>query len=354
SRTIGKDFYSYGGGKYDWLGIDDGSRGLPDNFPNKTKFSNATNQEKVELAKQIATNWKVENSSAPVNTSFQASGGFNTKLFKKDFGAILGLTYNRSHRNLEFGNSFYSFDNSNASLLFDYNSHKYSSDVLAGALANFALKLDNNNKITLKNILNVNSSAYTTLRTGLDYEQNSQLGENIRARELAFKSNTFFNTQLGGEHNIKGLKSKVNWYGSFNILDAYVPQQRRVQYNQSRETANAPYLLLMSESRSQKTGSVFYSTLSDYIYNAGGDATINFNLFNNKQTVKAGYLFQVKDRLFNSRPFSIYLPDGTSPLRSVPEDEVFQPGNFDANDPCKFHFDEIIGKQFRYMANSIL
>ena len=354
SRTTGKDFYTYDGGKTDWLGIDDGTRGLSTDFPNKTNFGSATNAQKVELGKRIATHWNVNNGSAPINTSFQASGGFNTKLFKKDFGAILGLTYNRSHRNLEFDNTFYSFDNSNASLLFDYNSHKYSSDVLAGALANFALKLDNNNKISLKNILNVNSSDYTTLRTGLDYEQNSTLGENIRARELAFKSNTFFNTQLAGEHNIKGLSSKFNWYGSFNILDAYTPQQRRVQYNQSRETPNAPYLLLLSESRSQKTGSVFYSTLSDYIYNAGGDVTTNFNLFDKKQTVKAGYLFQVKDRLFNSRPFSIYLTDGTSPLRSVPEDQVFLPENFDANDPRKFKFDEIIGKQFRYMANSIL
>ncbi|HYF31941.1 MAG TPA: TonB-dependent receptor [Chitinophagaceae bacterium] len=354
SRTIGKDFHNYEGGMYDWLGIDDGARALPDGFLNKTQFSNASNTQKTALGKQIATQWAVNKVAAPINASFQLSGGFNTKLFKKDFGAILGLAYNRSHRNLEFDNSFYSFDNSRSSLLFDYNSHKYSSDVLAGALANFALKLNNNHKITLKNILNVNSSDYTTLRTGLDFEQNSAIGENIRARELAFKSNIFFNTQLAGEHNIRALSSKINWYGSFNILDAYIPQQRRVQYNQSRETPNAPYLLLLSESRSQKTGSVFYSTLSDYIYNTGGDITTNFNLFNNKQTVKLGYLFQVKDRLFNSRPFSIYLTDGTSPLRMLPEEQVFAPENFDANDPQKFKFDEIIGKQFRYMANSIL
>lgn len=354
SRTIGRDFYDYDGGKYDFIGIDDGARGLPDGFLDKTQFGNASDAQKVQLGKQIGTQWAVNQRTAPINASFQLSGGFNTKLFKKDFGAILGITYNRSHRNLEFENSFYSFDNSNSSLLFDYNSHKYSSDVLAGVLANFALKLNNNNKITLKNILNVNSSDYTTLRTGLDFEQNSSIGENIRARELAFKSNTFFNTQLGGEHNIPGLKSKINWYGNFNILDAYVPQQRRVQYNQSRETADAPYLLTLSEARSQKTGSVFYSTLSDYIYNGGADITTNFNLFENRQTIKAGYLLQVKDRLFNSRPFSIYLTDGTSPLRQLPEDQVFAPENFEPNDPRKFKFDEIIGKQFRYMANSIL
>src|SRR5690606_37109364 len=62
----------------------------------------------------------------------------------------------------------------------------------------------------------------------------------------------------------------------------------------------------------------------------------------------------VKDRLFDSRPFSVYLVDGTSPLRLLNEDEVFNEANFDAGDPRKFKFDEIIGKQYRYMANSIL
>jgi hypothetical protein len=126
-------------------------------------------------------------------------------LFKKDFGAILGVTYNRTHRNLEFGNRYYSFDNTNASLLFDYSSHKYSSDVLAGALANFSLKLNADNKISLRNILNINSSDYTTLRNGLDYEQNSSLGENLTGTgasiswTLTFRSKSAYNITSQGK-----------------------------------------------------------------------------------------------------------------------------------------------------------
>ncbi|HEX5024221.1 MAG TPA: TonB-dependent receptor [Agriterribacter sp.] len=354
TQTVGKDFYKYAGGKMDWLGIDDGTRALPDHFPTKSEFQELDNAGKVELAKQIATNWSVNSVKVPINASVQLNGGFNTKLFKKDFGAIIGFSYNRTSRNLSFENGFYSFNDNVASLLFDYDNNKYSSDVLAGVLANFSIKLDPNNKISFKNILNVNSSNYTTLRTGLDYEQDPVLGENIRARELGFRSNTFFNTQLIGEHNLPSLRSKIKWYGSFNILDGYIPQQRRVQYNQSKEQPNLPYNLLIGESKSQKTGSVFYSTLSDYIYNVGGDITNRFNLFNLSQTVKGGYLFQVKDRLFDSRPFSNYLIDGTSPLRQESEDHVFDAENFDAADPRKFDFDEIIGKQYRYLANSIL
>lgn len=354
TQTTGKDYYSYEGGSTDWLGLDDGTRALPDMFPTKTNFQALTDAAKVELAKEIATNWSVHKRNAPINTSFQLNGGFNTKLLKKDFGAILGVTYNRSSRNTAFDNEFYSFNNNQGSLLFDYKSNKYSTDVLTGVLANFSVKLNRNHKISFKNILNVNASDYTTLRTGIDFEQDPVFGENIRARELAFRSNTFFNTQLTGEHNIGSVGTRINWFGSFNILDGYVPQQRRVQYNQSGQDLDAPYSLLIGESRSQKTGSIFYSMLSDYIYNAGGDITQRFRLLGQRQTVKAGYLFQLKDRLFDSRPFSIYLVDGTSSLRLLDEDHVFDVSNFDAADPQKFKFDEIIGKQYRYMANSIL
>src|SRR5215203_3158546 len=39
TNTIGKDFYEYKGGKWDWLGVEDGTRALPATFPSKTKFA---------------------------------------------------------------------------------------------------------------------------------------------------------------------------------------------------------------------------------------------------------------------------------------------------------------------------
>ena len=35
TQTIGNDFYTYRGGKLDWLGLDDGTRGLPRRFSNQ-------------------------------------------------------------------------------------------------------------------------------------------------------------------------------------------------------------------------------------------------------------------------------------------------------------------------------
>ncbi len=353
SRTIGKDFYTYTGGNLDWLGFDDGSRALPDNFPTRSTFNEMGADQKTDYGKQLKNIWDTHKGSAPLNAGFQASGGFNTKLFGKKFGAILAANYTKTNRNLDFQNSFYSINGPQADLNFDYHNNKYSEDVLMGGLANFTMQLDNKNKISIKNLFNVNTSDYTTLRTGLDYEFDPVNGERIRASELAFRQNIYFNTQLSGEHTISKANLRLKWFGAFNILDQYIPDQRRTQYNQS-QVVNEPYAMLIANTLSQKSGSRFYSTLSDYIYTAGGDLALPFTWLNNKQTVKGGYFFQVKDRLFDSRPFAIYLPVDNPELRELDESSVFAPENFGSEREKKFGFDEISGDSYRYVANSIL
>lgn len=352
TQTIGKDFYTYEGGKLDWLGMDDGARALPDNIPMKNAFNDLPIQEKTEWGKAFKNNWGINNGNAPLDASMQISGGFNTTLFDKKVGGILALTYSSKNRRLLFDNNFYNITDvgggsqQQADTIYAYDNTRYSKNVLWGGLANFAIQLNNNNKISLKNIFNVNATDYVTLRGGYDYE----FGSPVRARELGFRSNTLFNTQLTGEHNLPGLQSKLKWYGSFTILDQYIPMQRRLQYNDVYLDGN--FTALLGEARSQKSGSIFYSNLSDYIYSAGGDWSTSFNMFDHKQTVKGGYLFQVKDRLYNSRPFSISLPSSSNPaLLELPAEQIFDPANFGADG---FSFDEYGESNFRYLANSIL
>jgi len=360
TQTIGSDFYTYKGGKKDWLGFDDGTRALPNAFPHKAHFNLLTAQQKTDIGKSLENVWSADRNGSKflpaLNSSLGLNGGFNQLLGKKNkLGGIFAVTYNKSNKRLDYNNAFFGVQNKTASLNFDYHNEKYSEDVLAGALGNLTLQLGNNNKVSFKNILNVNTTDYVIKRTGKDYESDPVNGENIRATELSFKANTFFNTQLTGDHNLPLLKSKLRWYGSFSILDQYIPDQRRIQYNQNISTdANAPYSVLISNTRSQKTGSSYFGFLNDYVYTTGGDASKNFQLFGLAQTVKGGYMLQVKDRLFDSRPLSIYLATDNPTLRQLPEDLIFSPENFGNGTDNKFGFDELSGSQFRYIANTIL
>ncbi len=355
TNTIGKDFYTYKGGKLDWLGIDDGARALPGSFPLKNAFASIPYDQKITYGQQLAAgSWAAEqkNGLNTLGSSFLINGGFNKTIFKKQLGGTFALTYLRSVRNTDFTNQFFTINDTKADPTFSYNNNRYNQEILWGALANFSLKLNAKNKISLKNLFNINSSDYTTLRNGVDYDFGAD-GTRVKATELGFRNITFFNTVLSGEHFITPLSSKFTWFGGFTVLDQYIPGQRRLQYNQTDTAINAPYQALLSNTLSQKSGSLYYSNLNDYIYNAGGDITTNFNLFSQKQSVKGGYNLQIKDRLFNARPFAITLPSNNPTLLSLNESQIFNAANFGAADN-QFHFDENPGIYFRYLANTIL
>ncbi len=360
TQTIGKDFYTYKGGKLDWLGIDDGFREIPSSLPVKSKFASLERENKSELGKLFKNVWSADKSTSnflpEMNRSFQLSGGINKNLGKNSkLGAVLALNYNQSIKRTDYlMNRLFTVQSDVADVSYDYQDKKYSRDILWGGLANFTLQLGTNNKISFKNLFNVNATNYATERTGKDFDFIPGAGANVRATELALKSNMFFNTSLSGDHNLVGLKTKLHWYGNFNILDQYIPDQRRIQYVQDT-AANAPYKLLIGASQSsQKSGSRYYGFLNDYNYTAGGDITKSFKLFGQDQQIKGGYFFQVKDRLFDSRPFAIYLPSDNPALILLPADKVFSPENFGNGTDNKFGFNEISGDQYRYIANTIL
>ena len=350
SNTIGKDFLQSPGGKWDWLGIEDGTRTMPAAFPSGNTFSNLSKEEKAEWGKKFRNNWEAQTGSAPLNSSFQLNGGGTKMIFGKKVAGIFALTYNQTNRRLPFDNAIIA--NDNGDLEVKYNNNKFSRDVLAGALANITVQLNSNNKISFKNLINVNTSDFVIDRyDGRDYiVTGGGAGDKVKAQELGFRQNTFFNTQLVGEHNLTNTATKLKWYGGFNILDQYIPDQRRLFYTQDGTDPNAAFIALLTEG-SQKSGSIFYSNLSDYIYNAGGDLTQSFNLGKNKHSVKAGYLFQVKDRLYNSRPFSV--STNSNAIKALTADKIFAAENFgEGND--KVQLANLSGLAYRYIANSIL
>lgn len=348
TQTIGKDFYEDKAGKTDWLGIDDGTRALPSSYTRKAEFDVLTASEKTVIGKKMRNAWMGTLSTAPLNASFDINGGFNTKLLGKTVGGTLGIVYNKSNRILNLVNRSNSLSGNVFSVNYDLIDTRFAQDVSIGALGSFSIQLNSLNKISLKSIINVNSTNFISNRNGIDYNRDEQ----ISGSEITFKQNTFFTSQIAGEHII-AKPIKLKWYGAFNILDGYIPDQRRILYSKSR-TGTDPYRLIVSNTLSQQSGSRIFQDLSDYIYTAGGDLTNTFNLFGQKQSLKAGYMLQVKDRLYDAKLFANYLPLDNDALRQLTADKVFAEENFGDGTGDKFGFDAIKGRNFRYLANTIL
>jgi outer membrane receptor protein involved in Fe transport len=346
TATTGKDFYKEKRGGLDWLGIDDGARALPSGYSTKSAFDMLSPAEKTAIGKQFDNRWVAEKSTAPLNVSFQANGGFATTLGKKKLGGSFGINYSSSNNHYVNPNRQDYIDPVNHDIThgFEYLDHLYQHDISTGALGSLSLQLNPRNKISLKSIINVNTVNRITQRTGFDYTR----GDSIKGSEFLFRQNTFFTSQLSGEHGLTK-KIKLKWYGAFNILDGYIPDQRRILYTKS--TSGDPYRLLISNSLAQNSGSRIYQALSDYIYTTGGD--INWT-YSKSHSLKAGYMLQVKDRLFDAKLFAVYLPQDNDALRLLGPCEVFDPANFGDGTGNKFGFDAIKGNTFRYMANTIL
>ncbi len=347
TQTTGKSFYLYEGGKFDWLGIDDGTRALPNAFPKvRGKFIPLDDQDKYALSKLFKNNWAVNKITGLPNSSFQLNGGYvNRGNGSKKLGAVYSLTYNKSNRTI---NQLRKFQDDNGQIIQEFEDHKYSQDVLIGALGNISYQLKSNNRFSWKNTFNISSSNNTLLRNG----HNPDAGNETRSQELAFKSNIYYTTQFGADHFIRKSDIKINWIGSFTSLLQSTPDLRRLSYVKPIGAPDSEYLAAIQNGLpSLATGTRFYSDLMDYVYGGTGNISKSFNWLNQKQIFKTGYMYQYKDRKFASRPIGVTQYGANAALLKLPVDLIFAPQNFVQG---KFKYDEINNRSFDYLATGQL
>ena len=344
SQVTGKDFLKDVGGKTDWLGIDDGTRSLPSGYSTKSNFDTASAASKIGIGKQMSNNWAPVMTTAKPNTSLQMNGGFSGTLWGKKIGGIIGVNYSNTYRLLDNTNNQNGFTDGKFFPVTKLNDKKYIEDINLGAIAGLSMFLNPLNKISYKAIINVKTANAYSSRTGTDYSRQDL----VKGNEFVFGQNVFFTNQLNGEHSLSQ-KLKFNWYGAFNILDAYTPDQRRILYTKSANGVD-PFVLNISNTLSQQSGSRVFQTLSDYIYTGGGDLTLKVK----QQTIKAGYMLQIKDRMYDAQLFAVYLPRDNAALRALDAASAFVPQNYGNGSDDKFAFDAIRNRNFRYMANTIL
>ena len=79
-------------------------------------------------------------------------------------------------------------------------------------------------------------SNYVTSRNGIDSSRSDLY---LKGSEFVFRENTFFTGQISGEHTL-AKPVTLKWYGAFNILDGYIPDQRRLLYSRMDPARSLP------------------------------------------------------------------------------------------------------------------
>ena len=323
--TTGKNQVYYKGGKTDWLGIDDGSRALPSAIPSQEDFP-LNIHEQAALAKETNVDWKLYDRKFSPNYNFQYSLGYTIPLKSKSadsaknpierpLGVILAFTYNRSNNYNETVRRGFTGNNSSSTtesqIDFDYLDKVYAEQVLAGALANFSFKMNDNNSFNFKNLYSINSDDRVISRGG----ETNPLESNptiLKSNARWFTSNKIYSGQLMGEHYLSKVKVHVNWTGALSQIERQIPNLRRTIYTRLdhiNDPTDPNLLDTVYTANIANTnvgpdygGGMFFSTNKERIYSFKADATYGFTVAKEFKTdIKIGGFFQDRSRTFSAR-----------------------------------------------------
>jgi len=357
-------------GTADWLGFEDGTRRLPNDFPkNRLEFNNL----------QMAANNPFDTTGAKGRYE-SLMKSFNNKTLKQTNKTITPLDDKKI--NVFFANTFdindvtlgvtaigtYSTNQqvsnierntflSNFDPIYVATGNQSIREIQLGGLVNLALKINSNNIITLKNSFNNSAQDELLILNGKD----------VGYQFLEFKNFSFHYTQkslfystLHGTHHFGSDDMLLDWSLAFSELKRDEPDYRRFRFSRQLSDLeydpNTPFLIeLLSNQQGDGTrAGRFYSNL----YEKTLSPSINYSIkiFNIK--FKVGSLVESKRRSFNARSITLTaspaLREDLYKLMSDYNniDKIFDPGNFNYDDGFRIGEDSKLSDS--YSANETL
>lgn len=350
--TTGKEKITYKGGKYDWLGLDDGNRALPANLPSNVHA--LSTPEQGELAKTFSYDWSLQNKKFAPNTSLQYAFGWNKKNEKnRQFGIVAAANYNRTNIYNETNrNSFEVAEGMPTVQKNEYLDKNYISQTMAGILANLSFKWNDNNQIGFKNVLSVNSDDRVVGRTG-NTDKASDGAPIVNSNLRWFTSNRIYTGQLIGDHYFPTSKIKLNWVGSYSSIQRDIPNMRRSVYVNGDPLNPLSKFELATGTALSSSGSMFFAKNIENMYSAKVDGTLPFDIGkNSKNELKIGGFVQFRDRNFYARSLAYdwYGVDNAA-IKILPLSDIYSVNNMGVGG---FKLDEITKPSDSYTASSNL
>lgn len=306
SKTTFNNFNTYDGGNSDWLGYDDGTRSLPSSIPD-ARIDRQT-PDLLAITKSFKNNWTLKQSTAPVNSSFRIGLGDR---FDVSDAVALGYIFSYSLSNsFETKEIIKKATYTDEGERFRYAGESGTYSVNNSTMFNLTAKFLGTQKISWKNIYNINSDDESTVYSGT-YQYTLQ---NRKTTYLRYVSRDLFSTQLNGEHFADLLSGVVvKWTASYGSSNRNEPDLRRYVYSDDMlDEMDRPKLDLSNAYPTR-----FYGTLDDFA--RSGSVDIKINLFKNPAlpNLKTGFLHDYKNRWFDARSF------GFKNTRGIPDSVLF-------------------------------
>ncbi|MBD3289017.1 TonB-dependent receptor plug domain-containing protein [candidate division KSB1 bacterium] len=306
----GRNTIGYSGGDLDWLGIDDGSRDVPDYVErNGVPYYDNSSSDKLRQLSQATKVFNrqmwTESITPGMNQSYSLSIGNQVNLLNRPFGFIGSFTYSNSYSAYDNGryNAWNLLEDSSKVLnrLYNYNHYKTNHEVLWGTLLKGSYKLSSSDIVSFDFIYNVNGTSSADYYEGnYEYDKldNNDLHQN---HVLGFNERRLTSLQFNGDHQFESLLGlRLDWKASFAQTKQDEPDLRYfTTYLKIDDDGTTPGVF------NNLVPQRYYRYLNEDNNEFSANFSLPFKQWNgHKSTLKFGALYSDKSREFDEVSYS--------------------------------------------------
>ncbi len=321
TQSTFRERLTHRGGDLDWLGFDDGTRALPDGFPNykltrrtpKPDGTPASDEDLALAGRQLNSYMSARRSSTPPDhgASIVVGNGWDLSEGRK-FGFLGSVNYNRSYttREHEIRRIFQeSTTNPEGVPSRDYRMDSGNDNVTWGAFGSVSYRMHQNHKLSLIGIHTTAADDSTFIVNG----QHQGRAAEIHNTRLSFITRSLETGQLSGEHEFPSLNNaSLFWNASLSHASRDQPDTRDTVWQQSAG-------LSWTNVDAPESGRHYFAEQGETQVGGGLDWTqpiVRTDKAETDSKLKFGGLVSVRSRDFTSRTLR-YSPTGNPPGHSA-------------------------------------
>ncbi|HSW60524.1 MAG TPA: TonB-dependent receptor [bacterium] len=298
---------SYKGGKYDWLGIDDGSRDIPKEVLDATKGGIAlkekdkyskegfTKEEMESLGESFPNRWNTHETMILPDLGFSLTLGDRWKLSDVSFGLLGSFSYSNGMETKQVTTNSYGYTGDDLAAKSRYTYDITTNDIKMGSILEAGLDIGKHTKIG--NTLLVLRTTEDTVSVAEGY--NFEIGDNTKTTKLRWTEQMLISEQIRGTHKIAAAGDLgFDWRYTFSRAEMKMPDSRHYRYDFYPE--DDAYLL----TKTTKSNERAFTYLADNNHDFGFDINKPFKIYKDLDLkLKTGFNLVAKDRAVDTRRF---------------------------------------------------
>ncbi|EMR03634.1 TonB-dependent receptor [Cesiribacter andamanensis] len=327
SNTTFQEFRQAQGGSLDFLGVDDGSRALPQGLPADLNRLNITPAEVVGYTHQFNNNWGVNSQTASPDFGLRLDAGRRFHLGGVKVSALHSLGYSNSNQYNRF--SRYRYENYAAdrtsTTRFAYQDDRYANSVRLSALSNWAFAFSPAFKLNFRNFYTHTGLNETTERLGTNFFISRE--ESNQSYRYAMRS--ILSSQLEGTYYFNEDRSSLSMLVGTNYSTRNEPDWKRSRSFRAIGSEDE-FDIVIGASTTPQNAARFYMNFDELALSNGLDFDHRFSDSDKGVQLKAGYLLEYKERDFAARKLGYRIFNEERFDRSIleqPLEQIFAQGN---------------------------